>query len=944
MAFLGQGVGCRAPVTGGQLYVFDTSSGMTDALPRSAGKELEPRVSTVRLVGAMNETLGFSFAFQPPAQIPAGRLTIVPSALHQTTGQGVIEAMSVTLFRMHPVRLSSFPGWHVRSIPPNQRNYEPLDALVPLRAPRGGLPASAQPGETYAFWADLHIPKETADGTYQGTIEWRVNDRAVASLGLELAVLPILLPDGGEVPILAGLDHGSLFAHHVRVQGRPFVPYSGDWATDPQRDELDGLLNATLRTLHAHRVTPLPLSLAPRTRVNAHRRVETDWEEYDRIALSWVGGRFSLDREPLPAWPIPMADRHLTGGGGPAPSDDPELLREYLKQCAAHFAREGLLEQAFFDVGGLGSTGDLQTRAALSTAAAAQAADRRLRLLTSSPPQNLSEWGWSEYAFPSDLAERISLWAPPGRFYDPALMNMEREKGRHSWLTVDRPPFTGSVSVHAPAGCILSLPWVASRLGAEALRLGTINHWPDAATAPDPTACAAIDADVLLYPGAAFGLDEPVPTLRLKLLRRAQQDAAYRRMLEESGLGHVSTALTQSMVPYAGMDAIRTHFSDGRAIGFAGDAAPYDLARQAMIDILLSRDAAAADAVPTDVFSRTAAWRRLMLDTRRPRIDEEGCRVRLSDQDQAAVFAVECLATVTNLTRVPIDGTLSLTSSQPAVATADEPAAIQAIAPNSTRRAVVEATLHTLPTGTTGTIPISLALDAGAGRIEDRSGRIALIGATITKRAPRIDGDLSDWPPGRGNVAGNFRLITGDGGEQGGLNATHPRLPTFALVMRDDAAIYVAVNCESGGESEQSSVQSSVVEYDDMIPISGDLVELLFDPLNAGTRSPADLFRVAVKPSAAFLAEQGMRCHPPCGPRRLWPADIELAVRRGSKQWTVEVRIPLTAFGSTGQEHAVWGFNVTRFDARRQEFSTWSGAGPNAYDPASLGNLYLPPL
>ena len=54
------------------------------------------------------------------------------------------------------------------------------------------------------------------------------------------------------------------------------------------------------------------------------------------------------------------------------------------------------------------------------------------------------------------------------------------------------------------------------------------------------------------------------------------------------------------------------------------------------------------------------------------------------------------------------------------------------------------------------------------------------------------------------------------------------------------------------------------------------------------------------------------------------------------------MRIPFEAFNEDGVGHAIWGFNVTRFDAARQSFSTWSGARGNAYDPLSLGNLYLP--
>ena len=54
------------------------------------------------------------------------------------------------------------------------------------------------------------------------------------------------------------------------------------------------------------------------------------------------------------------------------------------------------------------------------------------------------------------------------------------------------------------------------------------------------------------------------------------------------------------------------------------------------------------------------------------------------------------------------------------------------------------------------------------------------------------------------------------------------------------------------------------------------------------------------------------------------------------------MRIPLSAFGLGGMSPTIWGFNITRFDLEAKEFSTWSAAVRNAYDPASLGNLYFP--
>ena len=206
----------------------------------------------------------------------------------------------------------------------------------------------------------------------------------------------------------------------------------------------------------------------------------------------------------------------------------------------------------------------------------------------------------------------------------------------------------------------------------------------------------------------------------------------------------------------------------------------------------------------------------------------------------------------------------------------------------------------------------------------------------------RIDGDLSDWPPGAANVALDFRLIPREPINTSDESATHPHNATMGFLMRDRESLYIAINCEFDARTVPSASRRNRVVYDDLIPVGDELIEVLIDPLNTGTRSAADLYHIAVKPSGTYLAEKGIRFDPPCGAHKPWPADIDVATRVLPDRWTVELRIPLASFEQGAAEHTTWGFNLTRYDASRQEFSTWSGASGNAYDPLSLGNVYLP--
>jgi hypothetical protein len=125
------------------------------------------------------------------------------------------------------------------------------------------------------------------------------------------------------------------------------------------------------------------------------------------------------------------------------------------------------------------------------------------------------------------------------------------------------------------------------------------------------------------------------------------------------------------------------------------------------------------------------------------------------------------------------------------------------------------------------------------------------------------------------------------------------------------------------------------------VPLGEELVEILLDPTNAGTRSTSDLFHVVIKPNGWFC-ERGIGTDPPTGVRSAWAAGLSAAVQIHDDRWVAEVRIPRDAFGTRAQGRQVWGVNLTRFDLAGQEFSNWSGAAQNVYDPLSLGNLTLP--
>ncbi|RME37969.1 MAG: DUF4091 domain-containing protein [Planctomycetota bacterium] len=496
------------------------------------------------------------------------------------------------------------------------------------------------------------------------------------------------------------------------------------------------------------------------------------------------------------------------------------------------------------------------------------------------------------------------------------------------------------MTVPAPPPAQRILPWQARRLGAEVIRLRPVDRWPDPDAVRSPENCLAFDAGVLLYPGSLFGLSHPVPSVRLKHLRDGLEDIARLRLLDDHGLSYVTEMIAKGLVRYAGTEAYRTHLADGRFPGWPASLRPFELARDIMTDAITGRIAGAKEESVSERLRRTVAWRRFIDLTRRVRLRADGARVRYVGDRDTFRAEIEAALSVDNAPRTPLSGRLRSPRLPPGFH--DDPPGETTVhaPPGGAVRATLRWIADGFATGSAGIVPVTVVLERGEAEPIETTVRVAFVTAVPIDTPPLIDGSLSDWPPALGNVAGDFQPITGP--SCGDNRPKNPSPRTLAFFMRDADALYIAVNAEGRPDVSHPLAHSNVVVYDDLVPRGGDLVEILLDPLNAGTRSPGDLFHLTVKPSGAYRMERGLRTDPPCGPWEPWPADVQVAARVAADRWTVEIRIPFSSFGDVARTHTIWGMNVTRFEESSLRFTTWSGTRGNAYDPLALGNLYLP--
>ncbi len=925
--------GCTAPTASVGWWAYpDDDVRLDGAVASAVSSGSRFAVSTLELSAALNEVVGFRLEVASTG----GDLSAVDIRATPLRGTDtIIPAEAVTLYRMHGVTVTRWPGWHVRSISPSQRDAHPDDVLVPQHAPVGGFPTVLVSGQAVPLWVDIAVPQSATPGTYTGAIQLLRADEVVAQLLVRLVVWPLELPDQAALAVAVDLDLAALFAHHVRLNGRPHVP-GPTWLDDPARGELDAVLDATLRLLRRHRLDVLPLDLAPVAAVNASGGFDFNWQQFDAVLGPLMDGSASPSRTPARICRVPFSDRFPVAAAPQSPSYA-SAAAAYVHGAMAHFRQRDWADRAFVALP-VGDSVPPQDASRLTEGFGRLSRQGDATTLSGWFPQDMAPYGWEGFA-PLRAEAWVDIWAPRAQFFDAGVMRMERLDGRETWMRLDRPPFSGSLSVAARREDVRAIPWVARRLGAQAVLARSANSWPPPVGSASPQVCVEFDPDVLMYPGTAFGLNAPVPSMRLKWLRRGIQDAALMDVLARRGLAHVADALTASLVPHAGTAAYDTNLADGREIGWPADPQAWGAARTIMAEeVMRATDRRSS----TEITDRDVQWRRFMEHTRGLTLTCEGVRVRPSGLADTGRMTVELRLTIESRERTAVGGSLR-SPELPLGWSAREPAVeVEPLQPGTRRRAsiVLDASVMTGTRDGVVSIPITLETPDSAAIRAD--ARIAYVTTQWLDNPLRVDGDLSDWPDGIANVAGGFTLIH-DG-------RTPAPDATLAFVARDETFLYVAVTCREAvrgigsapGAAPAFDGRRSDLTYDDLVPVGGDRIELVFDPLNAGTRSPADLFHVAVFRHGATRAEQGLELHPPVGRREPWNADVAAATRDTVDGWVAEVRIPLSAFPAGPSSRSVWGFNVLRWQSSEQLLSTWSGARRNAYDPLSLGNLRLP--
>jgi hypothetical protein len=898
---------------------------LTDSSVKFADRLLLDKDDRVSLFCGANETVSFQIVVDASG---ADVSALTPACSKLIGPAGVIASANIKFFRMLPVRVldTDFPAWYLRlsDKPALAGNY--YDALVPIDATGSGAPFNLPAGQRLAFWVDVSAGRAAPPGMYTGSITLASASHQTMTIPIAMQVYSYVLPDARPLAVVGGFDHQTIFNTYFQRDGKAFEPPRMD-RTHPLVRQGLSIINQMMLLSHEHRLDLFDRTIRPSLRREMSGKVSLDWDDYDNVVMPYLTGLAFDDRIASPAWPSPFCEDWPAPAnyGGIGSNAYASLATDLVGECRRHFRLVNTADRIFtWPARQPVSPAAYDTHTKL--AQLIRSGDAESVILSQLPAKVPAEALWQA---PSDFAAQADIFAPPAQWLDPSLSaSLARPDNaiKGLWLCPGMPPYLPTLSIMANPADIRAIPWIAAKYNCAGIFLPETLNWTG-----DPFNSPAQADTMLFYPGKTFGVEGVLPSVRLKRLRRGLQDAARLWVLKQRQKQQQAWALANAIVRYAGLDAAGDNYQDVRLDGLVRDAAAWQIADRILVEEV-SSSVNPKEPTNGDLQAQSLAWRQFDQQARRMRVEQVRCLaspIGLGNQLRANVTL-----DVYNEFSQALDVQVQIEKLPPGWQAVQAGGHVAALPPGQRATITLQAQGEYIASSPDGKMPISLSIVTGDQPKRELTVYVPFLQAGWAAVAPKIDGRLGDWPIQTGNSAGGFKLVG-----QRGLDPDAACKETFVSVLRDSQNLYIAFRCDEPAVLAMTARPTNVLQYDQLLACSEDLVEVILDP-GAKAQAPEDLYHIAVKSNGVLLAEKGVNAAPSLGKAQAWPVSAQVAIKIGEKDWIVELAIPLAAFGPAGGEK-IWGVNFTRFATTGRQASSWSAARRYFYDPKSLGTMLL---
>jgi len=175
--------------------------------------------NTIRMQGFYNEVLAFQVIVEAGNDRAEKVEIAVDRPINKLSGKAIGgntlkygPSGTIEIFTQHYLNVKedryTRPAWFYgseASAPKQMTGWIP-DALIPVDAKSelGGLPVEIGPYRNQGFWIDLHLPRDRDNfpsGLYQGSVQVLEKGKVIRQIPLEVALLPEYLPDENKTNI-----------------------------------------------------------------------------------------------------------------------------------------------------------------------------------------------------------------------------------------------------------------------------------------------------------------------------------------------------------------------------------------------------------------------------------------------------------------------------------------------------------------------------------------------------------------------------------------------------------------------------------------------------------------------------------------------------------------------------------------------------------------------
>lgn len=533
----------------------------------------------IRLTGLYNETLAFQVITENGNDTARGiEVTVdvpINKALGKTIGGNTSKygpGGNIEIFSEHYllVKDSTHPNWFYGSpaaAPKKMKGWIP-DALIPSDAltGKGGFPLTIAPLQNQGFWVDVQLPRDQKSfpsGVYTGKVQVNQMGKVVAEIPLEITVLPKYLTDDNpaNVWLFTGATHAyypnlstdqvdemvKFESHRHRIDAvggfgvntKPFNPES----MEKYKGYLDGSAFTSAKGYHGtgqgvgEKLFPVGMYASPvlganKTDVQKQSNLWVDWFKKNAPGVTYFWYIIDEPNEDKHAW---IKERS-----------------EWIKKNPG-------------------------------------------------PGKALPVFTTTSYQRP--LLSAIDIWAG----YDGVPLNdlpEIRKKGGDHWFYNGNRPRYGSVILEAAAVDLRVNSWILYKYGIKTWFVWEGTHWKHNGQGPKGGLHQNVFKNPLtfinqhleygngdgivfypghmpFYPDEERGLNRLIPSIRLKNIRRGQQDAAIMMMAEKKAGREKVLNIINRIVPKA-----LSEVSMKEAVQWSEKGNDYDRAREELLKLL----------------------------------------------------------------------------------------------------------------------------------------------------------------------------------------------------------------------------------------------------------------------------------------------------------------------------------------------------------------------